>query len=60
MTVLSKPGKTGCITVCYYLIFAPGIGPSNIYERTRFYDGSVDIQTTPGKGCTGTASIPFL
>ncbi len=37
-----------------------GIGLSNIYERTRFYDGSVEIQTAPGKGCTVTVSIPFL
>jgi PAS domain S-box-containing protein len=37
-----------------------GIGLSNIYERTRFYDGTVDIQTAPGKGCTVTVCIPFL
>lgn len=37
-----------------------GIGLSNIYERTRFYDGKVDIQTAPGKGCTVTVSIPSL
>jgi signal transduction histidine kinase len=36
-----------------------GIGLSNIYERTRFYDGSVDINTSPGNGCTVTVSIPF-
>jgi PAS domain S-box-containing protein len=37
-----------------------GIGLSNIYERTRFYNGSVDIQTAPGDGCTVTVSIPIL
>jgi PAS domain S-box-containing protein len=36
-----------------------GIGLSNIYERTRFYDGLVDINTSPGNGCTVTVSIPF-
>ena len=29
-----------------------GIGLSNIYERVSFYNGRVDIQTAPGKGCT--------
>ena len=37
-----------------------GIGLSNIYERTRFYNGSVDIQTTLGKGCCLNISIPVL
>ncbi len=37
-----------------------GIGLSNIYERTRFYNGSVDIQTSPGKGCVLTVSLPLL
>jgi PAS domain S-box-containing protein len=37
-----------------------GIGLSNIYERTRFYEGTVDIKTSPGNGCTLTVSIPFL
>jgi PAS domain S-box-containing protein len=37
-----------------------GIGLSNIYERTRFYDGLVDINTSPGNGCTVTVAIPFL
>ncbi|MEI2737934.1 MAG: ATP-binding protein [Chitinophagaceae bacterium] len=37
-----------------------GIGLSNIYERTRFYNGSVDIQTAPGKGCTLCVTIPIL
>jgi PAS domain S-box-containing protein len=35
-----------------------GIGLSNIYERTRFYNGTVDIQTAKGKGCTVTVTIP--
>ncbi|MBK7560280.1 MAG: PAS domain S-box protein [Chitinophagaceae bacterium] len=37
-----------------------GIGLSGIYERTRFYSGSVDIQTSPGQGCSLTVSIPCL
>ena len=35
-----------------------GIGLSNIYERVRFYNGSADIQTAPGKGCTLIVTIP--
>ena len=35
-----------------------GIGLSNIYERTRFYNGTVDIQTSPGNGCTIVVTIP--
>jgi signal transduction histidine kinase len=37
-----------------------GIGLSNIYERTRFYNGHVDIETSPGKGCTVALSMPCL
>jgi PAS domain S-box-containing protein len=37
-----------------------GIGLSNIYERTRFYNGVVDIQTSPGNGCTMVVTIPSL
>jgi PAS domain S-box-containing protein len=37
-----------------------GIGLSNIYERTRFYDGNVDIQSEPGKGCILRVSIAGL
>jgi signal transduction histidine kinase len=35
-----------------------GIGLSNIHERTRFYNGSVDIQTAPGKGCSLFVNMP--
>jgi signal transduction histidine kinase len=35
-----------------------GIGLSNIYERTKFYNGVVDIKAAPGKGCTLTVTIP--
>jgi PAS domain S-box-containing protein len=35
-----------------------GIGLSNIYERTRFYNGTVEIQTAPGKGCELKVIIP--
>jgi PAS domain S-box-containing protein len=37
-----------------------GIGLSNIYERTRFYNGTVDIETTPGKGCILKVTIAGL
>jgi len=35
-----------------------GIGLSNIYERTKFYNGVVDIKAATGKGCTLTVTIP--
>ncbi|HEX7846349.1 MAG TPA: PAS domain-containing protein, partial [Chitinophagaceae bacterium] len=37
-----------------------GIGLSNIHDRVRFYDGSVDIQSAPGKGCILKVTIPCL
>jgi len=37
-----------------------GIGFSNIYERVSFYNGRVDIQTAPGKGCTVVVSLSLL
>ncbi len=37
-----------------------GIGLSNIFERTRFYNGSVDIQTKPGAGCLLTVNMPIV
>lgn len=37
-----------------------GIGLSNIYERTKFYDGSVSIRTAPGKGCKVIVMIPCI
>ena len=36
-----------------------GVGLSSIYDRARFYDGSVDIQTEPGNGCSVTVRIPL-
>ena len=35
-----------------------GIGLSNIYERTRFYNGVAEIQSSQGKGCLLEVSIP--
>jgi signal transduction histidine kinase len=35
-----------------------GIGLSNIYERSRFYNGGVDIQSRPGEGCTIIVRMP--
>lgn len=35
-----------------------GIGLSNIYERTKFYNGTVEVEAAPGKGCTISVSIP--
>ncbi|MFI5157042.1 MAG: PAS domain S-box protein [Chitinophagales bacterium] len=37
-----------------------GVGLSSIHERTRFYNGTVDIQTNPGKGCTLEVNIPSI
>lgn len=37
-----------------------GIGFSNIYERVSFYNGAVDVQTAPGKGCTVSVSMSLL
>jgi signal transduction histidine kinase len=37
-----------------------GIGLSNIYERVSFYNGTVTIQTSPGKGCTIIVSLPSI
>jgi PAS domain S-box-containing protein len=34
-----------------------GIGLSNIYERVGFFNGTADIQTTPGKGCAMTITL---
>src|SRR5262249_39699444 len=35
-----------------------GIGLSSIHDRARFYNGIVDIQTSPRKGCAVHVSIP--
>ncbi|HSU28183.1 MAG TPA: PAS domain-containing protein [Chitinophagaceae bacterium] len=35
-----------------------GVGLNSIHERTRFYNGTVDIQTSPGSGCKMTITIP--
>lgn len=35
-----------------------GVGLSSIYERTRFYNGKMDINSAPGKGCKLIVSIP--
>lgn len=37
-----------------------GIGLSNIHDRTRFYGGTVDIQTSLGKGCLVTVTLPLM
>ena len=36
-----------------------GIGLSNIYDRVKLYDGSVELKTAPGKGCSITVTIPL-
>jgi PAS domain S-box-containing protein len=36
-----------------------GIGLSNIYERVSFYNGTVDIRTAAGKGCTVIVTLPL-
>jgi signal transduction histidine kinase len=35
-----------------------GIGLSNIYERTIYFKGSVDIKTAQGKGCVLSVNLP--
>jgi signal transduction histidine kinase len=37
-----------------------GIGLSNIYERTRFYNGKLKIKTAPGQGCKMIIDIPSI
>ena len=37
-----------------------GIGLSNIYDRTRFYNGKLQIKASPGQGCKMIVEIPFL
>ncbi len=36
-----------------------GIGLSNIFERVRFYNGSVMLDTAPGKGCALIITLPL-
>lgn len=36
-----------------------GIGLANIHERTRFYNGTVDINASAGKGCELKITIPI-
>ena len=35
-----------------------GVGLSSIYERARFYNGKMDINSSPGKGCKLVVGIP--
>jgi PAS domain S-box-containing protein len=35
-----------------------GLGLSNIYERTRLYEGRVRLNTAPGKGCSIVVTMP--
>jgi PAS domain S-box-containing protein len=37
-----------------------GIGLANIFERTRFYNGTAEIHTAPGDGCTLEIRIPMF
>jgi PAS domain S-box-containing protein len=36
-----------------------GLGLSNIYERTRLYNGKVILHTAPGMGCSLIVNIPL-
>lgn len=36
-----------------------GIGLTNIHERAKFYNGTADIKSAPGKGCTLFVAIPL-
>ncbi len=35
-----------------------GIGLSNIFDRTRFYNGNLQIKSAPGQGCKMIVEIP--
>jgi signal transduction histidine kinase len=35
-----------------------GLGLSNIYDRTRLYQGEVELETAPGRGCTLIVHLP--
>ncbi|MBO9203463.1 MULTISPECIES: sensor histidine kinase [Niastella] len=37
-----------------------GIGLSNIYDRTLLYNGTVDLQSSPGCGCRLKITIPIV
>ena len=39
-------------------IVSRGIGLSNIHERTRFYGGTVNVDSAPGRGCLLEVRIP--
>ena len=36
-----------------------GLGLSNIYERTRLYNGNTFLKSSPGKGCSLIINIPL-
>jgi two-component system, NarL family, sensor histidine kinase UhpB len=36
-----------------------GVGITNIISRAELFNGRVDIQSTPGEGCTLTVSLPM-
>jgi len=38
---------------------SPGIGLTNIYDRARLFNGKVEIDTAPGKGCRLKVAIPI-
>jgi len=37
-----------------------GLGLSNIFERSRLYDGNAILSTAPGKGCCIIVNMPFF
>jgi signal transduction histidine kinase len=37
-----------------------GIGLNNIISRTKVFNGSVDIQSAPGRGCKLRVSLPMI
>lgn len=37
-----------------------GIGLSNIHDRTAYYNGTVDIRSAAGEGCTLTVQLPLM
>lgn len=37
-----------------------GVGLASIHDRTNFYNGTVNLDTAPGHGCTLTVKLPIL
>ena len=36
-----------------------GLGLTNLFNRVRHYNGEIEIESEPGKGCRLRASMPY-